>query len=880
MAWRDSRRNRSRLFLFISSVVLGIAALVATLSFGHNLRTAIDDQAKELVGADLMIGSVQPLSPGIQALPDSVPNRRSEQCSFGSMVYFVKSGSSRLVQVRALDGDYPFYGSFGTEPAGAGQLWRSGRQALVDKALMLQYGAQAGDSIRVGELNFAIAGALEKAPGSNEISTTVAPPVYIPLHWLDQTGLLKRGSRVNYQYYYQFLPAVNMDKLVAAIGPRLEKAGVRYETVESRKQRMSRAFTDLTEFLTLISFIALLMGCIGVASAVHIYIREKIGGIAVLRCLGVKARQAFLIYLIQVTGMGLIGSIVGTMIGVGVQQVLPAVLKDLLPLQTGFMLSWTAIGEGIVTGMAVSVLFALLPLLTIRKISPLYTLRLSVEPAATIWDPLKILVYAAILLFVDVFAYLRMHSSGKAIVFTVSLLGALLLLAGAAKLLMAVVRRLFPARWSYLWRQGFANLYRPNNQTLILVVTIGLGTTFIGTLYFVQQLLIDKVKATVGKNQGNMVLFDIQPDEVKGITALAKGERLAVLEDLPVVTMRITKMRGMTVEQAASRLRRGFGDQGRDAAGDGRGGGGRGAMGDGRGSGGDRGAGGDSGGVGRERDSLPRWIFENEIRVTYRDSLLLTETLTAGRLRPPVRSPQDTVYIRVDEDYAKMLHLAVGDSILFNVQGLPVATVIGGLVKADWRQLQTGFSIVFPAGVLEQAPQFHVLVTRVPNAAVSARFQNLVVRAYPNVSVIDLQLVLQVLEDILGKIGFVIRFMAGFSILTGVVVLIASVLISKYQRIQESVLLRTLGASRRQVLVITLLEYFFLGALAAATGIGLSLAFSEGLARVSFESSFTPQWWPVLVIFMSVCGLTILIGLYNSRGVLNKPPLEVLRREG
>jgi putative ABC transport system permease protein len=385
----------------------------------------------------------------------------------------------------------------------------------------------------------------------------------------------------------------------------------------------------------------------------------------------------------------------------------------------------------------------------------------------------------------------------------------------------------------------------------------------------------------VGNNQGNMVLFDVQPDEVKGITALAKGERLAVLEDLPVVTMRITKMRGMTVEQAAV----GRGRE-RDGAGGGRGGGDRGPGG-GRGSDGDRGparfgrgAAGDSDGVGRERDSLPRWIFENEIRVTYRDSLLSTEKLTAGTLRLPVRSPQDTVYIRVDEDYAKMLHLAVGDSILFNVQGLPVATVIGGLVKADWRQLQTGFSIVFPGGVLEQAPQFHVMVTRVPNATVSARFQNLVVRAYPNVSMIDLQLVLQVLEDILGKIGFVIRFMAGFSILTGVVVLIASVLISKYQRIQESVLLRTLGASRRQVLVITLLEYFFLGALAAATGISLSLAFSEVLARMSFESSFTPQWWPVLVIFVSVCGLTILIGLYNSRGVLNKPPLEILRREG
>jgi putative ABC transport system permease protein len=870
MAWRDSRRNRSRLFLFISSVVLGIAALVATLSFGHNLRTAIDDQAKELVGADLMIGSGQPLPPAVQALPDSVHNRRSEQCSFGSMVYFVKSGSSRLVQVRALDGEYPFYGSFGTEPVQAGQSWRWGKQALVDKALMLQYGAHVGDSIRVGELNFVIAGALEKAPGSNEISTTVAPPVYISLHWLDQTGLLKRGSRINYQYYYQFIPAVNMDKLMAAIGPRLDQAGVRYETVQSRKERVSKAFSDLTEFLTLISFIALLMGCIGVASAVHIYIREKIGGIAVLRCLGVKARQAFLIYLIQVAGMGLIGSTVGTVIGVGIQQVLPAVLKDLLPLQTGFVISWTAIGEGIVTGMAVSVLFALLPLLTIRKISPLYTLRLSVEPAATIWDPLKILVYAGILLFVDVFAYLRMHSNVKAIVFTASMLGAMLLLAGAAKLLMAVVRRLFPARWSYLWRQGFANLYRPNNQTLILVVTIGLGTTFIGTLYFVQQLLIDKVKAAVGNSQGNMVLFDIQSDEVKGITALAKGEQLTVLEDLPVVTMRVMKMRGMTVEQAAvgrgRRERVGRGG-GRDAAG---GDGGR-----------DRGIE-DSGAqrVGRERDSLPRWIFENEIRVTYRDSLLSTEMLTAGRLGPPVRSPQDPVYIRVDEEYAKMLHLVVGDSILFDVQGLPISTVIGGLVKADWRRLQTTFSIVFPGGVLEQAPQFHVLVTRVPSAAVSARFQQAVVRAYPNVSVIDLQLVLQVLEDILGKIGFVIRFMAAFSILTGVVVLIASVLISKYQRIQESVLLRTLGASRRQVLVITLLEYFFLGALAAAVGISLSLAFSEVLARMSFESSLTVHWLPVIVLFVSVCGLTILIGLYNSRGVLNKPPLEILRREG
>jgi putative ABC transport system permease protein len=208
-----------------------------------------------------------------------------------------------------------------------------------------------------------------------------------------------------------------------------------------------------------------------------------------------------------------------------------------------------------------------------------------------------------------------------------------------------------------------------------------------------------------------------------------------------------------------------------------------------------------------------------------------------------------------------------------------VTTIVGSLRQVDWRRMETNFRVVFPVGVLEAAPQFHVLVARVPSSDVSAHFQQALVRSFPNASVIDLELVLRVLDDILDKIGFVIRFMAGFSILTGLVVLIASVLISKYQRIQETVLLRTLGASRRQIRMITTLEYFFLGGLAAATGIVLSLACSEALARYIFEATFAPHWWPVFIIFASICGLTILIGLYNSRGVLNRPPLEVLRSE-
>lgn len=848
MAWRDSRRDQSRLLLFIAAIVLGIAALVSTLSFGRNLREDIDDQAKELLGADMVIYSNRPLSKADAKLLDSLPGKHSEECSFASMVYFVRNGQSRLVQVRAIEGDYPYYGELETTPATAATGFRKKQEALVDKTLLLQYGAQPGDSVRIGELSFAIAGSLDKAPGRNEISMTVAPPVYIPLRYMAPAGLLKKGSRVNYQYYYQYLQG-DPEQFAREIGPRLEAVGLHYETVAMRKNRITNAFQHLTEFMTLISFIALLLGAVGVASSVNIYIREKVNDIAILRCLGLKARQAFLVYLVQVLVIGLLGSLLGAGLGLVLQQLLPGVFKDILPLETRFRVVWPAFFEGIGVGVIVSLLFALLPLLSVRKISPLLTLRVSLEPVRG-RDPLRWLVYVVILGFIAWFSYLRMENGRKALVFTASLLGAFLVLTGIARLFLFLIRRAFPERWPYLWRQGFANLFRPNNQTVILIVTIGLGTTFIGTLFFVQQFLIDQVTTSANGGEGNMVLFDIQPDQVKGIEGLAGQYHLPVKQEIPIVTMRIVEVRGQRGDSVLGQVARG---------GSGR-----------RGQ-----------GFGEPRDSsgAGRWVFEQELRVTYRDSLTGSEKLVAGQLGAPVRGPRDPILISLAEDFAKRWNIHVGDPVVFDVQGVRIATVVGSLRKVQWQRLELSFFVVFPRGVLERAPQFDVMITRVNTPEESARFQRAIVEKFPNVSVIDLQLVLSVLDEVLGKIGDVIRFMAGFCILTGLIVLITGVLISKYQRIRESVLLRTLGATRRQVRIILLLEYFFLGALAAATGILLSLVFAKALARWSFEAPLKIHWVAVAEIFVVITGLTMLIGLYNSRGVLNRPPLEVLRRE-
>ena len=833
MAWRDSRRNKSRLFLFVSSIILGIAALVATFSFGYNLQQDIDKQAKTLVGADLQIEGNKSPGPRIRSLLDSLGDRRSEERSFASMVYFPKSEGTRLVQVRALKGDYPYYGILETSPARAGRDFRKSQSALVDKTLMLQYDAKVGDSIQVGDLLFRIAGTLTKAPGRTGLSTTVAPPVYIPLEFLDSTGLLQKGSRISYNFYYKYDKPVDIEKVVQNIEPRLDRAGMDYDTVAERKRNTGRAFEDFTQFLTLISFIALLLGCIGVASAIHIYMKEKIASIAILRCLGINSSQAFLIYLIQIAGIGLLGSVLGAIAGTLIQQILPAVFKDFLPVEITADISWQAIFQGIALGLAISVLFALLPLVSVRNISPLFTLRISYEPSRAYRDPLRWLVYLLIIGFVLTFTWWQIDGLKEAIFFTSGIIVAFLVLTGVARLQMWLVRRFFPSSWNYLWRQGFANLFRPNNQTLILVTTIGLGAAFIGTLYFIQDILVKRVSLTASGTQANMVLFDIQNSQKDAVAKLTKQFNLPIMQQVPIVTMRVEDINGITASKA------------------------------------------------KQDTSLQvsSRIFEWEFRVTYRDSLMDSEKLKIGTLPGPVESPDDTIYVSVDERYAQQTKIKVGDKITWNVQGTLIPTVVGSLREVDWNRVQTNFRVVFPSGVLEKAPQFHVLVTRVPSPEVSAKFQQAVVKAHPNISIIDLGLILRVLDELLDKIGFVIRFMAAFSIVTGLIVLIASVLISKYQRIQESVLLRTLGASRKQIFIITALEYFFLGALAAATGLLISIGGSWALAKYSFKTTFTPQISPILILFAAVSLLTVLIGIMNSRAVLNKPPLEILRKE-
>ena len=274
-----------------------------------------------------------------------------------------------------------------------------------------------------------------------------------------------------------------------------------------------------------------------------------------------------------------------------------------------------------------------------------------------------------------------------------------------------------------------------------------------------------------------------------------------------------------------------------------------------------------------------RWVYNREYRTTYRDTLIDTEEVIDGVWHDKGVVGDDTIYVSIAENIAKDMKAKVGTNLVFNVQGVPIETTVGSIRKINWNKVQTNFFVVFPTGVLEQAPQFNVLVTRVNSPEQSAGFQQKVVEGFSNVSIIDLTQILKSVDAVLSKVSFVIQFMALFSILTGLLVLISSVVISKYQRIKESVLLRTIGASRRQIFSINAFEYFMIGTMATFTGIILSAIGTWLLARFSFGIAFSPSLLPPLFLFFSITGLTVLIGLFNSRDVLNRPPLEVLRTE-
>src|SRR6185369_157383 len=668
-------------------------------------------------------------------------------------------------------------------------------------------------------------------PGDNEFFTSLAPRVYLRMDKLDATGLIGEFSLARYRRYYKFASDAETETALRKVEARRRELRLGVDTVGERKADLGDALRNLYRFLNLGGFVALLLGAIGIASAIQVHVRQRLDSVAMLRCLGATARQAFVVYLIQGAALGGVGAVAGTVLGVALQQMLPWIFADVLPVEVKFSVDATSVLRAAGVGFLICMLFALLPLLRVRTVSPLAVFRRDLEPAPR-RDPLSYMVYIAMAAAVVWFSLSQTGEWRHGLGFAGGLAGALLVLLLVARAMVWAVRRLAWTRFPFVWRQGLASLHRPNNRTLLLMVSLGLGTFLMLTLYLVQFSLVRELSPQGQADKPNAVLFDIQVDQKDGVLKILKEQNLPVLDVAPVVTMRIQSVKGRSTQELLRDWR------------------------------------------GRN------WVLRREYRSTYRSNLTAWERLTAGEWMGTSPPGDERIPVSVEETIVRELELALGDESVFNIQGIPIKTRLASVRKVEWRRVQANFFVVFPAGVLEEAPGFFIVTTRVNDSQQSAAMQRAVVKEFPNVSSVDFTLILRVIENIVSKISLGIRFIALLTVGTGIILLITAVLNSRFQRVREVVLLRTLGASSAQVLKIQIVEFLLLGLLASLTGIALAVAAQWSLITFVFKAEFAVPWAHLGVAVVANLILAVGVGLLASRNVLRRPPLEVLRAEG
>lgn len=832
MAWRDTRGSRQRLGLFLLAMVVGVAALVAINSFGENLRRAVDEESRSLLGADLELESRSEPSDEAVALIDSLGGRQARRVSFASMAYFPGQEATRLMTVRAVEGEYPFYGRLGTMPEDAAARYQDGAYALVDATVMREYDLTVGDSVRIGDASYAIIGRLDRTPRESTAFMLASPRVYIPFEYLDDE-LLGMGSRASYAYYLTFDDGRDVDAMVESLRPRLRELDLRADTVEEVRENWDEGLANVYRFLGLVAFLAVILGAVGVASSVHVFISSRVDTIAVLRCLGASGYRPLAIYLVQAVAMGIVGAVAGSILGTLVQLLLPVLMADFLPVDVSFGISWSAVGMGLLIGVVVTVAFALLPLIGIRSISPLRAIRASVEPAVRGSRLLRMLVYLMLAAAITAFAIYQAPNALTGVAYSAGLLVVFGLLVGVARALSVGARLLFRQGWPYVLRQGVANLFRPNNQTLLLTTALGLGTFLILTLFLVQQTLVAQIRVAEDDGQPDVVFFDIQTDQIEEVEAIVSDAGLPIVESVPIVSMRIASVNGVNVQDLRA-------------------------------------------------DSLSGrsgWALSREYRSTYRSHVSETETIIEGRFIGEWKNEDGLVPVSVEKDVAEEMQIGVGDAVTFTVSGRQIETQVASLREVDWRRLSTNFFVVFPTGVLEEAPKFFVLLARAGSPELSARAQRDVVQAHPSVSSIDLNVILSTFDALFGRITSILRFMAMFSIIAGIFVLGGAIMVSRARRTEETVLLKTLGASRRQVVQIMVVEYVVLGALASLTGLVLAYGSSWALARYVLGTPFRYEPLAAGVAVVIVVLLALVVGLINSRGIYRRSPLSVLRAD-
>lgn len=829
----------------MASISLGVAALVSIHSFRDDVARSIQDEAEVLMGANARLEDDLPFQPEIEGVLDSLRAAGVDVArvtTASTMVLAPRSDVVRLFQVRALDPGYPFYGQPRTSPEGRWGAHLDSGRVLVDPAALTQLQVAVGDTLLIGRSRLEVAGTVDDLPTDVGFQAAIGPRILLSHETMDAAGLLGFGSLARYEAYLRIPDDEARRGLRDRRGDTFREAGVRYRLAEEQARSLSNGVRFLGRFLALVGLGALLLGGVGVGAAIHVYIREKRPSVAVLRCIGAGQSTAFLAYLLQAAWLGLMGAAAGVVLGVVLQEVMPWLLADVLPVQVETRLSPASVGAGLGIGVWVAVVFALIPLLQVRDVPPLAALRRDFEgPARRGLDLPRIAAYGLLAASVVTLCVLEAPDEELGLAFAVGLTVASALIAGVGWALARMTRRFFPSWASYPVRQGVSNLFRPQNQTIPVTLALGLGAFVIGTIVQVEGSLRDDLTVSFGLGQPNLLFFDVQTDQIDGILDLLPPDAREAARVSPLVTSRIASINGRSPEELRAI---------------------------------------------EDRAERPEgWALRREYRNTYRAELGDAETLVAGRWWDDTPGSEDDTRVdagdlarvSLEDDIADDLEVELGDTITWSVSGIQVPSVVTSLRRVEWDRLEPNFFAILEPGFLEDAPQTALMVTRIPDAGERARVQRALVGAFPNVSALDFSRVQEVVDSVLSRVRQAVAFLGSFTALAGIIVLVGALATSRSQRLREGALLKTLGARRRQVLTVLFAEYLALGSLATASGLLLAVGAAAYLVPSIFEIEYTLRPMPLAVIWLVVVGLTVVTGLLGSRELLRRPPLPILR---
>ncbi len=844
LAWRESRTTRRKLFLYMSTIAVGVAALVSIDSFARNVTRSVREQSRAVMGGDVQLSSRRPFGKESEHLMDSlhtagVPNVRLT--TFPSMAVLPRNGDTRLSQIYGVGVGYPLYGQITTEPAGQYETLQSGPNALIDPSLLITLDARIGDTLKVGYGEFVIRGTLKDVPGASGLSSAFAPRVYIPARYLPETRLLVFGSTAEYSALLKLDANTDPQSFVKPFRATLTKQDVQVRTVTQAEERAARATESLANFIGIVGMVALLLGGIGVASGVRSFVARKIDTVAIFRCLGASGNQVLAMYVAQAAVMGLLGAVLGAAAGVVIQFLLPMAFVGMLPVDVHVTAEPVAIISGILIGGWIALIFALRPLLALRNVSPLQTLRRDSDSVILrmSWkDTPRLIVDAALVLSVVGVAVARAQTVRQGLWLAAATGAVLLVLSLVASALAWGAKKSIRPRWPYVVRQGLANVYRPANQTRAVMLSLGFGAFLVTTLYLVQNSIVSDLSLNAASSGANLLMFDVQDNQAAPIDSIIHVRGFTVTQQSPVVPMKISSINGRSTESIS----------------------------------------GDT-----LKNRRAGWAVRREYRSTYRDSITAGETITAGKWFTPTTANAkpfasgDTGEVSLDAGVAGELKVKLGDEITWNVQGVDIPTRVTSLRDVRWTRFEPNFFAVFPSRVLRDAPHQFTVLANVPGPTGVATIQRDVVRRFPNVSSIDLTLITETIGKIVDRASTAVRFMALFSVIMGIPVLFSAVSSTRRERIRESVLLKTLGATRAQIMRILVIEYALLGVLGSLTGLVLALGGGWALVHFIFSVKYSPAYGPALAITVVMMAIAIAIGVIAGRGVFKETAMTALR---